>query len=88
MVDGPYIQRTIDHDGEHRARIRAGNHEPLMAITEGIVDKRDVETALLRSLEALLTDDQVDELARAELVIAYLERHEAAPWHHRLEPAR
>lgn len=81
-MSGPYILRRVDHGGEHRATIIGGNHEPLMAITEGINEQSDVETALLRSLEALLTDDQIAPDARLELVTDYLGRsdlHGAAP---------
>lgn len=72
MAD-PYVERFTDTSGQHRARVRAGNHEKLMVISESIRDPRDVETALVRTAEALLLDEQLaDRIEHA--VLSYLER--------------
>lgn len=38
----PYLDPYTDASGEHRGRTRAGNHEILMVISEGIKDEDDV----------------------------------------------
>ena len=65
MVDGPYLKRTVDADGDHRASSLGANHEPLMAITEGIKDSRDVEHALLLTLDALLNAKNAEQYKKA-----------------------
>lgn len=79
MSEGPYLKRTIDADGDHRASSLGANHEPLMAITEGIKDQRDVEHALLLTLEALLNDPDLDQAEVDRLVTARYRRLNGDP---------
>lgn len=63
MAERAHIERLVGTgDQPHRARIVAANGEKIAALTEHYVDQRDVEHALLLTLEALLHDLDPDDV--------------------------